>query len=326
MPVNDNDIFHEIIVTAALAKHAYSNDLDPAALAEDAQEDTWDMVPIALLKERCWLFFDSRAPAPKLYICFRGTDSFHDALIDCDFRRAKHPMGEVHRGFWAYYEEIRSELLHIVTYFLEAQKHSHCHIDDENECNRLTVVLTGHSLGAASAMLAATDLLSFTKNIICTTFGMPPLGDERFCDNFNKSIHHSYRVVVDSDFAPRIAFPGLCHVKNEILLKSCTSNNKNKNKEKPQWDPIYHHSMNFYVKTLHALQPPPPVHQNSPKSQVKRTLPPRAATTTLTLAPAALPHRPRRLLLPRLRTSIIATAARSPHGRGRQQHPTPRLA
>lgn len=236
----EQHLWNEIVVTAALAKHSYNNELDHTTLASDTRNIEWDMIPVALLKERCWLFLDTQSSRSKLYICFRGTDSLHDALMDCDLRRHSHPYGNVHRGFWIYYEEVREELLNIVTYHMNARSNFGYHELPE-------VIVTGHSLGASSAAFAAIDMLTFVKDPICVTYGMPPSGDSEFCKAFKHTIKRSYRIVNDTDIAPKIHLPGLRHIDKELILPSYPHN------PKTPWDPITHHSMNIYVKNINRI-------------------------------------------------------------------------
>jgi len=65
--------------------------------------------------------------------------------------------------------------------------------------------VTGHSLGACIAALAAYDIAShadFGDNIVFYSFGMPRLGNARFARMFNKKVPHHFRVTVDGDAVP----------------------------------------------------------------------------------------------------------------------------
>lgn len=268
--VNSN-VFKEIVIAAALAKHSYNNELDHSSLTQDTQDVEWDMIPIALLKERCWLFFDGRSKRSKLYICFRGTDSLHDAIMDCDLRRHEHPYGHVHRGFWIYYEEIREELLNIVTYHMNA--HAKLQLQGIGELPE--VIVTGHSLGASSAAFASIDMLKFVSHPMCITFGMPPIGDSKFCAEYSRTIKQSYRIINEVDLMPRIHLPCLEHVQREVLLPSYPHH------PKTPWDPITHHSMNVYVNNLHQYRPPSRRTTIPPLSKLKLAPPAQSAPATL---------------------------------------------
>ena len=79
----------------------------------------------------------------------------------------------VHRGFWSMYTEIRAELLTTLSELLETPT---------------TLYVTGHSLGAAIAMLCLVDLLVLSPpalahkftDVRCYLFGAPRVGNRAF--------------------------------------------------------------------------------------------------------------------------------------------------
>lgn len=94
-------------------------------------------------------------------VAFRGTESdkFEDLVSDLSTLPVAHPGGgRVHRGFWRAYEPIRERLAALVA------------------PRDATLLITGHSLGAALATLAAADLTPAKL----VTFGSPRVGDAAF--------------------------------------------------------------------------------------------------------------------------------------------------
>jgi len=138
----------------------------------------------------------------KLIICFRGTEPaiIQDWVSDAKIRKTHGAGGDVHRGF--------SQALHDVWADVEDT------IDDER--NRMVranlrpqlIWITGHSLGAALATLAAANLHfsdSPTRVTGLYTFGQPRTGSERWADHFNASLgRRTFRFVNNNDIVPRV--------------------------------------------------------------------------------------------------------------------------
>jgi triacylglycerol lipase len=116
-------------------------------------------------------------------IAFRGTqpDQWQDIFDDARFRMDRWTNGNVHRGFKEAFQRIASKLSDAVK---------------QHASNR-PLWITGHSLGAALATLAA-DTLSGTAGIY--TFGSPLVGDQIFVGHFNQRFaDRSFRYIDDQD-------------------------------------------------------------------------------------------------------------------------------
>jgi hypothetical protein len=123
--------------------------------------------------------------AKTLYIAFRGTDSISDLLDDITalpvptFGFAR---GSVHLGFQR--NSSRFDVMHLLPYL------------DSNRADK--VIMTGHSLGGAVAVLAVQRLLGMQSlhgtellrsgRLRCITFGAPLVGDRAFGADL-KSLH-----------------------------------------------------------------------------------------------------------------------------------------
>lgn len=70
----------------------------------------------------------------------------------------------------------------------------------------MAVTTTGHSLGGALATLCAVDLqYNFIYLAIESyTFGAPKVGNDKFCESFNRRVPNSYRVVHGMDLVPEL--------------------------------------------------------------------------------------------------------------------------
>jgi len=108
------------------------------------------------------------ADKSSILVAFRGTEAVaEDWLTDLDFPKVRGPRGLVHRGFLEAMETIWSELVETLRTFRTADQ---------------GLWLTGHSLGAALATLAAVRLEFETRfeTSGLYTFGSPRVGDARF--------------------------------------------------------------------------------------------------------------------------------------------------
>ena len=133
-------------------------------------------------------------------VAFRGSEiwkkegkfdlrkAFADFKADVDIRLTEWPGGgKVHRGFKGALDEVWLELLDYLT-----------HLDNKG-CK---IWMTGHSLGAALATLAA-DRYRNVQGVY--TFGSPRVGDGGFKANFEAE---AFRIINNTDIATRVPPPG----------------------------------------------------------------------------------------------------------------------
>jgi triacylglycerol lipase len=130
------------------------------------------------------------------FISFRGTQDFTDWEHDLDALYEPYGFvkgaGDVHMGFREIYKLLRDSI--------GANLEAAC-----QGCDRLFV--TGHSMGAALAVLSAPDLVAnfpprLTPQLI--TFAGPRTGLLVFHHFFNKQISVCYRVVASHDIVPQV--------------------------------------------------------------------------------------------------------------------------
>jgi triacylglycerol lipase len=138
----------------------------------------------------CHLVFNDRFAI----VAFRGTrpDQWRDLLDDARFELEEWTNGtngtngQVHTGFKAAFLRVKKKLV--------AALNAHAP-------NR-PVWMTGHSLGAAIAVLAA-DTIPETRGVY--TFGLPRVGDQEFARHFNQRfIGRSFRYVDDHDVVTHV--------------------------------------------------------------------------------------------------------------------------
>ncbi len=153
----------------------------------------------------------------RMVLAFRGTEpqNLRDWFTDAQMLLKHYPKvgkwfkkPKVHSGFLGAFnsiqEEIRTKIMALM---------------DENPAYSL--LITGHSLGASLATLAALDLNETLRmNITLYTYGGPRVGNRWFVRYFNNKIQESFRVINDGDIVPD--FPpnifGYRHVGTEVFI------------------------------------------------------------------------------------------------------------
>jgi hypothetical protein len=145
-----------------------------------------------------------------VYICFRGTQSISDIKSDIDIRCKPMIINgtdlRVHCGFYAQLNSIKKQILADLSN----------HISDIDK-----IVITGHSLGAAIATIAAAEVHQAysNKQIHCHTFGCPRVGDFKFATWYDSNIKHNWRVFNEEDPVPLIPLSfRFQHVKNGLCM------------------------------------------------------------------------------------------------------------
>ena len=130
----------------------------------------------------------------KMLIVFRGSDSLKDWVTNARFKKRVLPYDvmnsriRVHSGF--------IEAYHLIRDFIHA--HIETHKPEE-------VIVTGHSLGGALAILCALDIeYNFDVKPKCIVFGCPRVGNLHFKRSFNRRIPDLTRVVNGCDIVTRI--------------------------------------------------------------------------------------------------------------------------
>uniref|UniRef100_A0A0N5C5A8 Lipase_3 domain-containing protein n=1 Tax=Strongyloides papillosus TaxID=174720 RepID=A0A0N5C5A8_STREA len=114
----------------------------------------------------------------------------------------------------------------------------------------LKVFVTGHSLGAVYASLAAFKI-SYSKyrdgkDIFLYTFGGPRIGSLEFAKNFDKLVPNSYRVVVGTDII--VHFPPCKKMKERNLkfYKKIFRKRKSKPCDPYDYNGYYHHGVEVW--------------------------------------------------------------------------------
>lgn len=156
-----------------------------------------------------------------LYIAWRGTDDAIEWLEDAKFDQiqcsflSKGKLVEL--GFHELYttgsHSIASPQATVVDYL------------NGNAGKFSAVYVTGHSLGAALAVLNAANIATSTpyKSPIMYSFAGPRVGDRSFASSYNNLVETSWRVVNTNDEVPKVPFTGMGkgykHVNGEVPIR-----------------------------------------------------------------------------------------------------------
>jgi triacylglycerol lipase len=129
-----------------------------------------------------------------IILAFRGTETrcLPDWMTDAKILLVPSLGGRVHRGFL---EAINLVWKDVVTRLAAIRT------------NNQRLFITGHSLGAALATLAAAKLQELNEPVDgIYTFGSPRVGDKKFADKFDAALgSRNFRIVNNNDVVTRVA-------------------------------------------------------------------------------------------------------------------------
>lgn len=124
-----------------------------------------------------------------VFVIFRGTETPDDWLSNIAINQSAHPWGPVEDGFSKLYAQCSPAVLAAVKKTAAAK-----------------VFVTGHSLGAALATLAAADLVISGTTVQLYNFASPRTGSPAFADIFNQRIPVAWRTVNTEDLVTTVPF------------------------------------------------------------------------------------------------------------------------
>ena len=134
---------------------------------------------------------DTAEPAdPSAYsiISFRGSETFIDWMHDFDIKQSDYYVGKVSTGFLIEYQAVRSKI-------------------EKIKFGSRTII-TGHSLGAALAILCAVHIyIEFGIQPIVYLFASPRVGNIEFANWYDQHIPDTYMLYLAGDIAPN--FPSV---------------------------------------------------------------------------------------------------------------------
>ncbi|GMH44638.1 hypothetical protein BSKO_12590 [Bryopsis sp. KO-2023] len=146
-----------------------------------------------------------------MLVSFRGTYSAMNVKTDMSFARTPHPpkrgsywmrkMPLMHRGWLRGWTS--KGLDHRMLNSVIRVVHGECFRKGEAR-----LLVTGHSLGGAMAVVAAFDIAKRcglrSDQISCYTYGAPRVGNHAFVKEYNSLVPDTWQVVNDQDIIPRM--------------------------------------------------------------------------------------------------------------------------
>ena len=130
-----------------------------------------------------------------IIVAFRGTEptELQDLLADARLHKVAGPMGQMHRGFLRAFDLVKEDMLKTITEFRDKE-------------NPQSLWCTGHSLGAALAVVAVAHLLKEGHSVDgLYNFGQPRVGDDDFAEEFGRTFgKRHFRFVNNNDAVTRV--------------------------------------------------------------------------------------------------------------------------
>jgi triacylglycerol lipase len=185
----------------ALAGSLEADPQKAAAMMAAAPPEQHVMVNAMLADSNIFGLVAWNATSKTAMVAFRGTQDVKDWLDDLDAvpvdYQAVHGIGLAHMGFQLVYEHVRGSLSTLLT----------------TRCAGVQrILITGHSLGGAVAVLSGFDI---ARNIVAgavpefCTFAGPRAVDPGFSGKFNAAFPICNRVVNFMDVVPQVPLPPL---------------------------------------------------------------------------------------------------------------------
>jgi predicted lipase len=167
-----------------------------------------------------YIFYDNTT----IYVCFRGTSSTKDKLIDLKVSMTRFLQKDVfiHKGFSKQYTCISQDIKDQISNIQQTHKQTN-------------IVCCGHSLGGALATICSVDLkfsAFASSNVQCITFGSPRVGNKQFVELFQSLMKESYRVVDHND---PIAYVPMNYRYHHVQDALCFNDNQIKMKKDKVW-------------------------------------------------------------------------------------------
>lgn len=147
-----------------------------------------------------------------IYVVFRGTVTIIEWIDDAEFAQVSYTFvsggGMTEQGFTTVYATINTDIINTVNDLINSGKFT-------------TLYVTGHSLGAALAVLAAPELNDKTSlPPTFYNFAGPRVGDPKFSIQiYGSRIRTSWRVVNTNDLVPKLPEPVVVMFQNNRLRK-----------------------------------------------------------------------------------------------------------
>ncbi len=162
---------------ALASRLAYSSSPEVASTTRQA----WGLETCEFVEADDTQCFLATSPESVL-ISFRGTEALGDWMANLNLLTTTRPYGKVHRGFLGAFQVVEHKLTSIL----------------EHNAGR-RVLLTGHSLGGALALVAAAEWRNRFRIAWVHTFGQPAVGKKEFQISIEEGYGDAYYRFVNAD-------------------------------------------------------------------------------------------------------------------------------
>lgn len=179
------------LLLADAARLSYSDEAEARAVADRWSFGAFAFIDNPRMDTQAIVMGNDRF----IVVAFRGTQPQNplDWITDAKVLfKEKGPAGAVHRGFWTSLQSVWPAIVAKI---------------DEFQDKGQTLWFTGHSLGAALAVLAVADLRLRARREVngLYTFGQPRVGDDEFAKAFNADLEpRTFRFVNNNDVVTRV--------------------------------------------------------------------------------------------------------------------------
>jgi hypothetical protein len=203
--------FEYLIKSAKRAKMAYLNPIEVHKLWKNKDEILCNALecPIYITNKEAQAYFwnEKIGDTQNMHITFRGTNTMQDIISDLNVRLVylsdNKEKIQIHKGFYDQFVSIEPQ----ITRLIENQ-------DTQN------LYISGHSLGAGIAQIAAAFYGEKNKEVSLCTIGCPRTGNDAFVKWLTQNIKNNIRIVNQEDIIPTIPIRPIWAHTNSILLKN----------------------------------------------------------------------------------------------------------
>ena len=204
-------MYQEPIVKVALNISQAAYCVDSISTWDCATCDATNKLDTVLNKrgERVLLGFNTQHQS--IFVGFRGSSNIQNWIDNVKFSQItpySNPQIAVENGFYGLYSDLKEDIS--ATTKMLSEKYA-----------TNSIIVTGHSLGAALATIMAFDLLYVEKSElhpILITFGSPRVGNKYFATTMNDFDIYSNRITHYYDIVPHVPqeFMKYSHISHEV--------------------------------------------------------------------------------------------------------------
>ena len=132
----------------------------------------------------------------RIYVAYRGTSSYSNWMSDLEVKQipyATYPECncKIHTGFYQSALNVKSQTVDALMALTKKYPN-------------YSVVITGHSYGAAVAQIMAMELLTLDYEVDVYNYGQPRVGNQKYADFVNVKLNSYWRFTHNRDIVPHL--------------------------------------------------------------------------------------------------------------------------